>query len=491
MQTQKLITKKSMKNKGKEIIFSIASNSINNPLMRKLLFSALKKYLHRYLLSYEVKKKHYPKNMQMKKYQFGIAMLDSIERTFQKGNVSLGVAEKTFRTLTQNFLHTQESREIYNDFNKKYGKNPPLFIVLGPTQRCNLKCKGCYASAGYDAPTLSYETIDKITRELHDEWGNRFMTITGGEPLMYNDNGRTMFDLWEKYNDMYFLFYTNGILITKEVAEKLANLGNVLPAISVEGYEKETDARRGVGVYKKILESINNLKEAGVPFCVSITATKENYNLLINDEFYDYVFKELGAIFMWMFQLMPIGQACDMRNCMIEPQQRLALFRKWEEIISKKKYPVADFWNSGLLTDGCIAYGRNGGYLYIDWNGNITPCVFVPFYEDNIIELHKEGKKLTDSLFSQLFINGREWQKSYGYTCPKDAKNWLMPCSIRDNFSNFKKNIITKNTKAEDEHAKEAIESKDYMDTLDKFDKELEGRTLPVWKKEFMGEEKI
>jgi MoaA/NifB/PqqE/SkfB family radical SAM enzyme len=38
---------------------------------------------------------------------------------------------------------------------------------------------------------------------------------------------------------MYFLFFTNGTLITKEVAEKLAQLGNVTPAISVEGFEKE------------------------------------------------------------------------------------------------------------------------------------------------------------------------------------------------------------------------------------------------------------
>ncbi len=32
----------------------------------------------------------------------------------------------------------------------------------------------------------------------------------------------------------------------------MAELGNVFPAISVEGYEKETDERRGTEVYKNL-----------------------------------------------------------------------------------------------------------------------------------------------------------------------------------------------------------------------------------------------
>jgi len=288
---------------------------------------------------------------------------------------------------------------------------------------------------------------------------------------------------------MYFLFYTNGTLITKDVAKRLAELGNVTPAISIEGYEKETDERRGAGVYKRILESMKNLREVGVPFGVSITATSMNFDILMEDKFYDFAFKELGAIYMWMFQLMPIGQACDMRDCMINPEQRIKLYRKWEYLLKEKKYPIADFWNSGVLSNGCIAYGRDGGHLYIDWNGNIMPCVFVPFFEDNIIKLYNQGKKLTDSLFSELFINGRKWQEDYGYGYSRrNPDNWLMPCSIRDHFSNFKKNIVTKKTKPEDKFAGEALKSGDYERALNEFDKKLEDKSLPIWKEEYLGE---
>ena len=191
---------------------------------------------------------------------------------------------------------------------------------------------------------------------------------------------------------------------------------------------------------------------------------------------------------MWMFQLMPIGQARNMKEMMVTPKQRVKLYRKWEYLLKEKKYCIADFWNSGVLSNGCIAYGRRGGFLYIDWNGNITPCAFVPYYEDNINDLYKDGKKLADSLFSDLFINGRKWQKEYGLDNTKKPCNWLMPCSIRDHWLNFRKNILTKISKPEDEYAKEALESKNYEDVLKQFDEELAGKTEPIWEKEYLEE---
>jgi len=64
-----------------------------------------------------------------------------------------------------------------------------------------------------------------------------------------------------------------------------------------------------------------------------------------------------------------------------------------------------------------------------------------------------------------------------------------MPCSIRDHFWNFKKNIISKDTKPEDAYAGEAIKSDDYQKFLENFDKELMDKTLPIWKREYLGED--
>ena len=95
------------------------------------------------------------------------------------------------------------------EFKKKYGTEPPSFLVFSPTQVCNLKCLDCYACSTLNSKTLPYDIVDKVVDEVYNEWGSRFMTISGGEPFMYKNNGKTLFDIWEKYNEMFFLVYTN------------------------------------------------------------------------------------------------------------------------------------------------------------------------------------------------------------------------------------------------------------------------------------------
>ena len=70
-----------------------------------------------------------------------------------------------------------------------------------------------------------------------------------------------MFDIWAKHDDCYFQVYTNGTLITDEVADRLVELGNVAPMISIEGTPEETDFRRGPGMYDKIIETYRRLRK--------------------------------------------------------------------------------------------------------------------------------------------------------------------------------------------------------------------------------------
>lgn len=51
---------------------------------------------------------------------------------------------------------------------------------------------------------------------------------------------------------MAFLVFTHGGLIDEKMVEKLTEVGNVMPSFSLEGYEKETDERRGAGHFKRL-----------------------------------------------------------------------------------------------------------------------------------------------------------------------------------------------------------------------------------------------
>lgn len=453
----------------------LIEKAIANKTSRKLLLDQFDKKIYQSVV--EEGPKDIPTAVQLKKYKWIKAVLKQLFDNYEKGYISPQVGKKIIYSLGPNFFSASLFKKAKETFQNKYKTDPPHFIVISPTQKCNLNCQGCYAASSSQATAfLPFDIFDRILKENHDIFGSRFVTISGGEPLLYQSQGKNLLDLFEKYSDTYFIFYTNGTLITKEIAERLAKLGNVSPQISVEGLEKETDERRGKGIFQRILKAAEILRKAGVPFVISVTATTENIDTLLSDEFYDFWFKNQGASYMWSFQLMPIGRGKDVFDLMPRPEQRIKLYRKWEEIL-EKGYPLADFWNSGVLSNGCIAYGKPGGYFYIDWSGNITPCVFIPYYVDNVYDLYKQGKTLADALFSDFFKKGREWQKKH--------KNWLMPCSIRDNYHYFRENILPENAKGQDESAEQAKNSKEYFQGLINYDKKLKTLSQPIWDKEY------
>jgi len=318
--------------------------------------------------------------------------------------------------------------------------------------------------------------------------------------------------LAEEFTDMFFMVYTNGTLMSEENLKRLKQAANMTLVISVEGYEEQTDKRRGKGVYQKILKNIDRIKKYGIPFGVSVTVTKENIDILMQNDFYEYLFEELGATYMYTFHLMPIGRAKDAIELMLTPDQRLKFTLKWEELLFKKGYFVADFglhffnlnttylqftlkwqdilfkkshWgvdflDAGPVDRGCIAYGRPGGYFYVDWNGNIMPCALVPFYKDNIYNLYKQDKTIADALMSDLFVRGRKWQSDF----VKDPSgNFFTPCAIMDHYRDFREKILTPDTKPEDEYAKLTLEDQEYFKKMDEFDSALQQKMAPLWKK--------
>lgn len=409
-------------------------------------------------------------------------------RNVDKGYIKKHVMKKIMDTLVSvAMIDNPEYLKIKKTYLKKYGVGQPSFFVLSPTKWCNLKCSGCYASSSSaEGNTLEWDLVNKIMKDAHDNLGMRFFVISGGEPMAYKSKGKTILDLFRKYSDSYFMMYTNGTMITQKVAEEMAKLGNITPAISVEGYEKETDARRGKGVFKKILAAFEHLKKAGVPFGVSVTATKKNVEVFMKDKFYDYYFLECGATYMWMFQCMPIGRAYEL-DLMMTPEQRFKLFKVWRHILKDKHYFVADFWNSANMSKGCISCGKS--YFYIDWDGKILPCVFIPYYKDTVQEIYKKGKKLENALMGDFFKGGREWQENYLHG-DKHVGNTLMPCFIRDHHKEFFDLLKKTKMKPEDKSAEEAFKDDKFHKWLMDYDKKLEGLTQPYWKKEYLDKDK-
>jgi len=266
---------------------------------------------------------------------------------------------------------------------QRTGLATPCTVVLEPTDRCNLSCPGCYAKSTHDGCDLSYEQMEAIIEELA-RMNVTLITISGGEPFLRERAERTLTRLGERFNNRGFLIYTNGTLIDEPTAERMCKVGNLFPAISVEGFEHQTDARRGKGVYEKNRQVRRLLAVHQVMTGFSATVTRENVESICQDAFIELRTAE-GDLFGWFFLLQPIGRS-PRPDLMVTADQRAMLREtifRWRQ--ERRPIFLGDFWNDGPLVGGCIAGGRY--YFHIYANGDISPCVFSPVACGNIFDI--------------------------------------------------------------------------------------------------------
>jgi len=269
------------------------------------------------------------------------------------------------------------------------GFYPPSLLVISPTMRCNLKCYGCYAGNYTKEEDLPFEEFDRIVTE-GKELGIFLYIVSGGEPFIWDG----LMDIFEKHNDCVFQVYTNGTFLDDATCDRLVDLGNVWPCISVEGFEEETDRRRGKGAFRKITQAMENLNKRNAVFGFSLTVTRENADLVTSDEFIDE-WVARGCFLGWVFIYMPIGKNPDV-NLMPTPEQRRRVGQRVRYFRKTRPIFIADFWNDGDYVDGCIAGAKK--YLHINCHGDVEPCVFAHFAVDNI-----KGKSLKEVINSPFF----------------------------------------------------------------------------------------
>lgn len=321
-----------------------------------------------------------------------------------------GVIKKIFENffLNANILGWPKQEEM----RKKYNCNIPWAILLDPTSACNLHCTGCWAAQYGNKLNLSFDEIDSIITQ-GKEMGIYMYIYTGGEPLVRKND---IIALCNKHSDCQFLSFTNATLIDEEFADEMLRVKNFIPAISVEGFDEATDARRGKGTYDKVMKAMDILKEKHLPFGISCCYTSQNLDSISSDEFMDKMI-EKGARFVWYFHYMPVGVDA-VPELLPSPEQREFMYHQIRRFRAEKPIFAMDFQNDGEYVGGCIAGGRR--YFHINANGDADPCVFIHYSNANIRE-----QSLLEILQSPIF-------KAYHDEQPFN-ENHLRPCPMLEN----------------------------------------------------------
>ena len=349
------------------------------------------------------------------------------------------VDPEVMKTIVLNFfinanLVGWDKQEAYRE---KYGCNIPWAILLDPTSACNLRCTGCWAAEYGHKLTLTFDEIDDIIRQ-GKEMGVYMYIYTGGEPLVRKAD---IIRLCEKHDDCVFLSFTNGTLIDEAFADEMLRVKNLVPAISLEGFEEATDGRRGQGVYQKVMRAIDILRERKLVYGISACYTSANFDSITSEAFFDSLI-EKGAHFVWYFHYMPVGNDAS-PDLLPTPMQRLETYRRIRKYRAEKPLFTMDFQNDGEYVGGCIAGGRR--YLHINANGDVDPCVFVHYSNANIREV-----SLLDALRSPIFMAYHDGQPF--------NDNMMRPCPMLENPEKLREMVAVTGAKSTDMQSPETAE---------------------------------
>jgi MoaA/NifB/PqqE/SkfB family radical SAM enzyme len=178
----------------------------------------------------------------------------------------------------------------------------PAFLMLSVTNQCNFSCQGCWVSIDNSSKGMDKGTLNNIINSSKNK-GSYFFGILGGEPLMYPH----IFEIFEEHSDCYFQLFTNGSLLTNDIAQKLRKYGNVSPLISVEGLADVSDIRRGAEkVFNRTMKGIENSTNQGLITGVATSVCKSNFEELVSENFVNQCI-EKGVHYLWYYIYRPVG----------------------------------------------------------------------------------------------------------------------------------------------------------------------------------------
>jgi len=174
-------------------------------------------------------------------------------------------------------MKVQSYNKFWQDIHKSArDKGYPLRVMFELTYRCNFKCKHCYVPHSYRKYNeLKTEEIFSTLDQLKER-GCFYLGFTGGEPFMRKDILEIL--AYARNAGFEVIVYTNGSLINKKIAEKLARFCPNKVDITIPGMSRNVFERiSGVlGSRDKVFKAIWLLKKNNVKLGFKSCVLKEN-----------------------------------------------------------------------------------------------------------------------------------------------------------------------------------------------------------------------
>ncbi len=280
------------------------------------------------------------------------------------------------------------------------GEHIPPFLIASITSKCNLHCAGCYSRCSHATTDsepvrqLSSEEWKNIFEEA-DDLGISFILLAGGEPMLRRD----VIEAAGAVPHILFPIFTNGTYMDERYFELFDRCRNLVPVMSIEGEKKLTDARRGKGIYDRLIANMDEMHARGLIFGASVTVTSENIREVTSDAFLKKL-SDRGCKAVIFVEFVPVTE--DSQE--LAPQEAEREYLRQEIDRLRREAPemvYVSFPGDEKSSGGCVAAGR--GFFHINSHGGAEPCPFSPYSDVNV-----RNTSLKEAMHSPLFTALRD-----------------------------------------------------------------------------------
>ena len=281
---------------------------------------------------------------------------------------------------------------------EKNGEHVPPFLIASITSKCNLHCAGCYSRCNH--ATVDAEPVAQMTGEEWgrvfseaDDMGISFILLAGGEPMLRRD----IIEAAGERPNILFPIFTNGTFIDDKYLSLFDRCRNLLPIMSIEGNREVTDARRGKGIYDRLIANMDAFQKKGLIFGASVTVTTENLKEVSSDSFIQSL-SQRGCKAVIFVEFVPVTE--ESKELAPGDAEREYLAGEIDRL--RREVPemvFVSFPGDEKSSGGCLAAGR--GFFHINSHGGAEPCPFSPYSDVNVRDKGLKGA-LNSSLFTAL-----------------------------------------------------------------------------------------
>lgn len=272
-----------------------------------------------------------------------------------------------------------EAVNVYNQIVAETQKRHRLLTVQWElTYRCNEKCTHCYLDVfapGADVPgELSTAECLRIIDEMA-EMGVLNLTLSGGEILVRRD----FFEIAQYARSKKFLLrlFTNGILITPALADRIAALHPYMVELSLYSTQAQVHDRitRLNRSWELSTRAFRLLRERNIRTMMKTPLMRENYDEL---DALKALATDLGAQFKYDITITPKDTGG------LEPLQHRMTYPQLVAMMRKEIEP--ELYIGRVVDDDHRTCGISMNALAIDPYGNVYPCLQVRSNAGNVRE---------------------------------------------------------------------------------------------------------